>query len=560
MVQMASSPDFLSQLKALITNLSPAKRVVFLSVVAGVVAGFILIINWTTNTEFGILYQNLSPEDAGLILTKLKEDKVGYKISSNGATVSIPNDLLYEKRLELASQGLPQGGSVGFEIFDNTSLGVTEFVQNINYQRALQGELGRTISKFDEVESTRVHIVMPARSLFTDQDEPATASVVLRMHRGKMLSPDQVQGVVNLVSSSVSGLEPENVTVIDSNGNMLSGDKDASVTGKISNEQLEFKDSLEKNLEKRVKTMLDTVLGPKKSVVRISCSLNFKQQEQTEEKYYPENQVVRSEQLVSAISGGSDSLPSGVPGVSSNISPAGKKSSVSLTGNKIEKKDQTVNYEIGKIINHIVEPVGTVSRLSVAVMVDGKYEYKVSGNAADGIKDAEQENNAGEKSEDEKEYKKEQGDRIYIARTKEEMQQLEAIVKRAVNFDTQRGDEIEIVNIPFENSRPGLSDSVIEPEGWLSTLKQNKILLKYAFSLLALMLMFFLVVRPLIRWLTFADGGSELLRELPMTVGELEKGFGEQNKRLPFSEKALEMINGDTEKSAKLVQNWLQEE
>ncbi len=560
MVQKASSPDFLSQLKTLITNLSPAKRVVFLSVVAGVVAGFIIIISWSTSTEFGVLYKNLSPEDAGLIIAKLKEDKVDYKISSNGATVSIPNDLLYEKRLELASQGLPQGGNVGFEIFDNTSLGVTEFVQNINYQRALQGELGRTISKFDEVESTRVHIVMPARSLFTDQDEPATASVVLRMRRGKMLRPDQVQGIVNLVSSSVSGLEPENVTVIDSNGNMLSGDKGASVTGKISNEQLEFKDGLEKNLEKRVKTMLDTVLGPDKSVVRISCSLNFKKQEQTEEKYYPENQVVRSEQLVSAISGGADSLPSGVPGVSSNISPAGKKSSVSLTGNKIEKKDQTVNYEIGKIINHIVEPVGTVSRLSVAVMVDGKYEYQVSGNAADGIKDAEQENNAGEKSEDEKENNKEQGEWIYVSRTREEMQQLEAIVKRAVNFDAQRGDEIEIVNIPFENSRAGLSDSVMESEGWLTILKQNKILLKYGFSLLALMLMFFFVVRPLIRWLTFADGESELLRALPMTVGELEKGFGEQNKRLPFSEKALEMINGDTEKSAKLVQNWLQEE
>jgi flagellar M-ring protein FliF len=557
---MASSPDFLNQFKALITNLSPAKRVIFLSVVAGVVAGFILIISWTTSTEFGILYKNLSPEDAGLIIAKLKEDKVDYKVSSNGATVSISNDLLYEKRLELASQGLPQGGNIGFEIFDNTSLGVTEFVQNINYQRALQGELGRTINKFDEVESTRVHIVMPARSLFTDQDEPATASVVLRMHRGKMLSRDQVQGIVNLVSSSVSGLEPENVTVIDSNGNMLSGDKDASVTGRISNEQLEFKDSLEKNLEKRVKTMLDTVLGPDKSVVRISCSLNFKQQEQTEEKYYPDNQVVRSEQLVSAISGGADSLPSGVPGVSSNISPAGKNSSVSLTDNKIEKKDQTVNYEIGKIINHIVEPVGTVTRLSVAVMVDGKYEYKVFGSAADGIKDAEQENNAGEKSEDEKEYKKEEGERIYISRSKEEMQQLEAIVKRAVNFDAQRGDEIEIVNIPFENSQPSFSDSAMEPEGWLSTLKQNKILLKYAFSLLALMLMFLFVVRPLIRWLTFADGESELLRELPMTVGELEKGFGEQNKRLPFSEKALEMITSDTERSAKLMQNWLQEE
>ncbi len=552
---MSASPDFFNQLKTILANLSPVKRIIFLTVVASVIAGFIFIISWTTKPEFGILYKNLSPEDAGVILSKLKEKKVDYTISSNGTSISIPNDLIYEKRMELASQGLPQGGNIGFEIFDNTSLGVTEFVQNVNYQRALQGELSRTISKFDEVESARVHIVMPSRSLFVDQDELATASVVLSMRRSRILSQDQVHGIVYLVSSSVSGLDPGNVTVIDSNGNMLSGDRGESVTGKISHDQLEFKEGLEKSLEKRVKTMLDTGLGNNKSVVRISCLLNFKQQEKTEEKYYPGNKVVRSEQLLSAISSGTDDVQSGIPGVSSNIAPVKNDASVSNVNNKanknFEKKDQTVNYEIGKIISHIIEPLGAITKMSVAVMVDGKYEYQTG----------KQEKSAGKVKEDKGgKENKDNGEWIYIPRTEEEMQKLEGIVKRAVNFDAKRGDEIEIVNIPFETSRLTLSASDVEPEGWLSILKQNKILLKYVFSVLALLLAFIFIVRPLIRWLTSSEGDAELLRELPMTVGEFEKGFKQQNKRLPFSEKALEMINTDTENSAQLMRNWLQEE
>jgi flagellar M-ring protein FliF len=560
---MASSPDFFNHLKALFANLPPAKRVIFLAVVAAVIAGFVFIISWTTKPEFGILYKNLSPEDAGVILLKLKEKKVDYRISSNGTSISIPKNLIYEKRMELASQGLPQGGKIGFEIFDNTSFGVTEFVQNVNYQRALQGELSRTISQFDEVESARVHIVMPSRSLFIDQDEIATASVVLSMRSGRILSRDQVHGIVYLVSSSVSGLAPEDVTVIDSSGNILSGDRGESVTGKISHEQLEFKENFERSLEKRVKTMLDTALGSNKSVVRISCSLNFKKEEKTEEKYYPENKVVRSEQLLSAISSGADDIPYGIPGVSSNIPPgkkdarAEKKSNISpVRGDasesrpekKFEKKDQTVNYEIGKIINHIIEPVGAITRLSIAVMVDGKYEYQIINQEQSGgkIKDSEE--------------KKEQGEWVYIPRAEEEMKKLEAIVKRAVNFDAKRGDKIEIVNIPFETSQLTLSASDVEPEGWLSILKQNKTLMKYVFSVFALLLAFIFIVRPLIRWLTSSEGDAGLLRELPMTVGELEKGFKQQNKRLPFTEKALEMINADTENSAKLMRNWLQEE
>ena len=368
------------------------------------------------------------------------------------------------------------------------------------------------------------------------------------MRRGRILNQDQIHGIVHLVASSISGLNPDNITVIDNNGTMLTNSKDGSLTGKISNDQLEFKENLEKSLEKRVKTMLETALGSNKSVVRISCSLDFKKSEKTEETYYPENQVVRSEQLASSISNGTGNIPSGVPGVSSNIAPGKKNASASGTSKKFEKQNKTVNYEIGKIINHIIEPVGTITKLSIAVMIDGKYEYP-SGKQGQGA--GKVKNSRAVKNQEEL---------IYIARTKEEMQKFEAIVKRAVNFDEQRGDAIKIVNIPFESSRLTVSDSDVEPKGWLSKLKENKTLMKYSFSILALLLAFIFIVRPLIKWITsFTGSEGDLLKELPMTVSELEKGFGGQNQRLPFSAKALEMITNDTENSAKVAHDWLEE-
>ena len=179
------------------------------------------------------LYGNLAPEDAAEIVAKLKENQIPYQLTMDGTGVHIPYDKIYETRLELASQGLPRGTGIGFEVFDDTKLGMTEFVQNVNYQRALQGELSRTINTLMEVESSRVHIVMPARSLFIEEEEPATASVILKLRRGKYLSKDQIQGIVHLISSSVSRLDPEDVTVIDNNGKMLAGFKEKSTVSQV---------------------------------------------------------------------------------------------------------------------------------------------------------------------------------------------------------------------------------------------------------------------------------------------------------------------------------------
>ena len=302
------------QLQTLLKNLSPAKRFTLLLLVAATVTGFIFLMTWTAKPDYQLLYSNLAAEDAGEIVSRLREKKIPYQIAANGSSVLVPREQIYETRMELASQGLPQGSGVGFEIFDNTKLGMTEFVQNVNYQRALQGELARTINRFSEIENARVHIVMASQSLFAEREKPATASVVLKLRAGKWLDDTQIQGIIHLLSSSVAGLQPQNVTIVDNSGKMLAGFKDKSALGKISSDQFEFQEKIERGLENRIKTMLESALGPSRAIVRIACLLDFKRLEKTEERFDPENRVVRSEQLSNENGTGMDTLPIGVPG------------------------------------------------------------------------------------------------------------------------------------------------------------------------------------------------------------------------------------------------------
>jgi len=286
--------QILSQLKATFNNLSRGKQITLVTLVLGSLAGFIFLMSWSGKSEFHPLYAKLNPEDAGIILNKLKEQKIEYRIASNGTTILIPQEYIHEIRMEMASEGLPRGSGIGFEIFNETKLGMTEFAQNVNYQRALQGELSRTINRIGEIESSRVHIVLPEKSLFLEDEDPATASVVLQMQAGKWLSQGQIKGIVHLLSSSVARLSPENVTIVDQNGKLLAGLKNDSSFGSLSSNQLEYQGRVEKNLENRVRTMLESALGENKAIVRLSCSFDFKSQEKTEELYLPDNRVIRS--------------------------------------------------------------------------------------------------------------------------------------------------------------------------------------------------------------------------------------------------------------------------
>ncbi|MBL0715075.1 MAG: flagellar M-ring protein FliF [Desulfosarcina sp.] len=529
------------QFRAAFGVMSLSKKISLLVVFGLMIGGFIYLINWSGRPDYQNLFVNLSAEDAGLIIERLKGQKIPYRITGNGTCIQVPEQNVHELRMTMASEGLPQGAGIGFEVFDNTKLGMTEFMQNVNYQRALQGELSRTINQIDEIESSRIHLVMSEQSLFVEEEQPASASVVLKLKPGRRLSPNQIQGIVHLVSASISGLASENVTVVDNRGKLLAGRDDASSANAISSDQFMYQRRMETTLENRIKTMLEEVLGPNKAIVRVACDLDFMRYEETEEKYLPENQVIRSEQIFNETTTGSGNLPMGVPGVSSNIEQGSigtdlNRSSMTTSSNAavFQKQDQTKNYEIGKIVSRRVMPFATLQRVSAAVIVDGTYTPVP------------------------RKKKKGKTEWQYTARSAEEVQQFERIVKLAINYDAKRGDAVEIQNIPFETTRIDPDTEGQTTGGWIATLKRFKFVLDYMMVGMFIIMSFLFLVRPLIKWLTSTNpSNGEIIRQLPKTVGELESEYKGGANQISFMDQARQMVTTDGQNSVGAMKAWL---
>lgn len=522
------------QLKMALKGLTTGKLVAMAILVGGTVAGLAFLLTWSKTGDLHPLYSNLAPEDAAEIISQLKEKQIPYQLTMDGTGVRVPYEKIYETRLELASQGLPRGTGIGFEVFDDTQLGMTEFVQNVNYQRALQGELSRTINTLMEVESSRVHIVMPARSLFIEEEDPATASVILKLRRGKYLNKEQVQGIVHLISSSVSRLSPEDVTIIDNSGKMLAGFKEKSTVSQITSNQLAFQEKKERLLENRVKTMLESVLGQDKAIVRVSCLLNFTQQEKTEELFLPDNSVIRSEQASNSVSNDSAGTAAGVPGLQANVVPGSTGTATTGGAGSNQRQQFTKNYEVGKLTNRQIMPIGSIQRLSVAVVVDGTYQQPEAG--AD-----------GEQAQ-------------YVPRAAEEMTKLENIVKSAVDYDADRGDKIEVVNIPFEVELASDMNASPEPPGWMETIKSHQSLIKYAATAIFFLLSFMMIIKPLARWLTSTPIEEiQMLEQLPQTIKELERRYAESDNDNSYTRQIETAINENRSGSTQLMKAWLKE-
>ena len=530
--------EFSIQSKAFLNSISAGKKLAFIVLIGGTITALSFLIMWAGKPNFQLLYSNLAPEDASAIISGLKERKIEYELSSNGNSILVPDEKVYELRLELASQGLPQGSGVGFEIFDNTKLGMTDFVQNVNYQRACQGELSRTINGLTEVESSRVHIVMPTKSVFVEDEKPATASVVLKIRPGRSLNNEQVQGIVHLVSSAIPGLKPLNVTIVDNYGKMLSGKEKKPIPGMLSSDQIEYTNKLEGIYEDRVRSMLEGFLGKGKAIVRVSCSVNFRHEEKTSEKFDPDTKVVRSEQTTNESSNGDNLIAMGIPGTSSNLNYDEKKVNSKTNSSGYSRQNRTINYEISKTTSHTIEPVGEIKRISVAVIVDGIYKKL--------------ENRKGKNSEDEYEY---------IERSQDDLKQLENIIKTAVNYNSERGDEIQVANIPFQRTKAKTNELQLQEEDFTSKYSKYIPYLKYGIMGIILFMTFIIVVRPLISWLTSSTiKTGEILRQLPMTVGELEKGYNNRKMQsLPYRDQAVGMIARDKEHSMELMKGWIKE-
>ncbi|MCC7202995.1 MAG: flagellar M-ring protein FliF [Nitrospirae bacterium] len=536
---MAINP---SELQSRFAAIPIGQKVMAVAGVAAMIAVVIAVVLWANQPVYQLLYANLSTEDAGTITAKLKELKVPYELQ-NGNAVLVPHEKVHELRLLLAGEGIPSGGGVGFEIFDRTSIGMTDFVQKLNYRRALQGELARTISQISEVEQARVHLVVPEKTLFSEKKESARASVVLKIKGGGTLSQNQIYGIVHLVASSVEGLSAQNISVVDTHGNILSKPSDDGYAANMSTYQIEYQRNLEKSLEERVQSMIERAVGPGKVSVRISGTLDFKQVETTEEKYDPDTVAVRSEQRVQENASGSSGGVSGIPGVVSNLPSARNENPQAAgdtkgTSSQSRKAQETINYEINKTVNHIVEAAGTIRRLSAAILIDGNYEIVKGSDGKD--------------------------TRKYIPRTVEELGKYTEIVKKAIGYNEERGDQVEVLSIPFESSLIS-ADSEAEPETRFQ-LTAMLPFIKYAVALVVAGLVFLFVVKPLMKTAlatrpqiaSYPGGMSGVFQ----SSGEVEGGIHpplKMDSEVMARNEVLKIARENPQQTAKLIKSWISE-
>jgi len=516
---MDSILQFLTKFWAGFDALSSGRKISVIMIALMTAAAIGLMVYFTNQVDYRVLFSNLSAEDAGSIVGKLNEKKIPYKVSSSGNVVSVPAEKVSELRLELAVAGLPQGSGVGFEIFDNKTLGATEFEQQLNYRRALQGELARTINGLDEIQSSRVHIALPKDSLFSEQQKRPTASVTLRLKSGKTIRTAQIEGIVHLVASSIEGMHPEDVMVVDSKGTILSTAQHESKLSKLTSSQVDFQRNTEKDLSGRIQSMLENVVGKGKAVVRVTAELDFRVTEKTEESYDAEAPVVRSVQRNTE-----------------KVNAVGKTGAVSDSPEK-ETLDEVVNYEINKVVNKTVMPVGDTKKLSIAVLIDGTYK------------------------------KNDKGEEVYQPRTKNEIETIEDLVRKSAGINAQRGDQIVVTNMPFRKVE---AEEVETP-----TLKERVETFTPIFSYLAIagVVIFILlfIVRPLIRSVMRAVpvpvgqlSGARLPASIPGATGAEQYAQqvalaqqGAEGRTLTETEIAKELARADSKQFADILRNWI---
>ena len=505
---------------------------------------------WLNAPDYVLLFDDLEPEAANDIVTRLKDLNVQYRLDAGGRAIEVPRDRVDEIRLEVAGQGMPASGRVGFEIFDRTAFGATEFLEKVNYRRALEGELARTIATLSEVSSARVHIAMGKDSLFGEQ-RPAKASVVLKLRGNRQLAAPTITGITNLVSASVEGLRADAVVVVDSFGRALARPEE-NPDDPMGAAQLERQQRLERDLSTRVIALLEPVVGPDRARVNVALKLQVETREETEERYDPET-VVRSRQ-VSADQASTGGAIAGVAGARGNMpAPANTPSApgTPLSGSGSSRNSETTNFEVSRVTRHSVEPPGAIARMSVAVVLD---DDQVLTKDAKGVSQL-----------------------ARVPRKAEELQKLQDIVAAAVGLDMERGDQLTVQNISFEE--PPIEEEA--PEG---------VLVRYApqiqeggrmvtVALIALGVFFF-VLRPLMRRagvtpvvkpppvLEAAPAAPAKLRTVADMESEIEAQLEQaahskaaENRRLPvLTRRVSQLTDKEPANTAKLLRTWISNE
>ncbi len=429
--------------------------IIALSMLAAIVAaGW----NWTRTPTFSVLFSNVSERDGGNIIAALQQMNVPFRFSEAGGAILVPQQQVHELRMRLASQGLPKGGLVGFELMENQKLGMSQFIEQINFQRALEGELSRSIQSLAAVQGARVHLAIPKQTGFLRDDQRPSASVVLNIAPGRALDSNQVAGIAHMVASSVANLPAANVSVIDQNGNLLSSEKANGRSAGLDATQLKYVQEIESSYVRRIETILAPLVGPGNFRAQVTADVDFSQSEQVAETYKPNSPAeasIRSQQVSEDASG--KPAAAGVPGALSNqppvpatapltappapgtpgapagaTAPAGTAATAATLAAQ-GRRDATTNYELDKTIRHVRQPVGTIKRLSVAVVVNHRKEVAQDGKAS------------------------------FKPLATKEMAQINDLVKEAMGYNKDRGDTLNVQNSPFAAGEP---QDVPETPAW----------------------------------------------------------------------------------------------
>ncbi|HUK25962.1 MAG TPA: flagellar basal-body MS-ring/collar protein FliF [Terriglobales bacterium] len=525
----------LGQLKNMLSGLSAKQRVVLAASALLTVATVALFVSWIGKPEYKTLYTNMEPADAQSLVSRLAEKNIPTQVSPDGKTVSVPEDKLDASRLELASQGMPHSGRMGFELFDKMNWGETEFDEKVNYQRALEGELERTIQTLHGVESARVHLVMPSDSVFVDRDRDAKASVILTMHSGE-ITPDMQMAIARLVSGAVDRLRPENVAIVDANNNQPAG--------LPQHDPLSPAGGLEKELSARLIETLAPVVGADHVRASVNVEYDPSTSEENQETYDPKSAVAVSTQRSDEQVGGG-APGSGVPGTSSNVPGGdGKATNAKQTADADTDSDaddsqvshsESSTYVVSKMTRRTVEPAGRIRRISAALVVDDAIEVKQSN---------------GKRTE------------VRRKRTPEELKQISDLATAALGLDTSRGDVIAVQNIAFHEAAPEEGGPTVRniTERVRGILTDWSSVVRYAALLLLFLLAYFLLLRPVKKQVITT------FRELPQHLSATDKPQNQLadsefsgQRALVLKKQLVEKVKAEPVSAGRLVQAWLRE-
>ncbi|MDD5328862.1 MAG: flagellar basal-body MS-ring/collar protein FliF [Sulfuricella sp.] len=530
---VAPQQSFLARLKDL-GRLSSGQMV---GLMLGLSAAIALIAGawmWSQTPDYRVLYSNLSDRDGGAIINSLQQMNVQYKMAEGGGAILVPSAEVYEVRLRLASQGLPKGSVVGFELMENQKLGTSQFLEQVNYQRALEGELTRSIQSLSAVQGARVHLAIPRPSVFTREQQKPSASVLVSLHPGRTLDKAQVSGIAHLLSSSVPDLPIKNVAILDQNGNLLSASADGKENAGLDPGQLEYLHQVEQGFIKRIESILSPITGMDNVRAQVTAELDFSQAEQTAETFRPNplpaEAAIRSQQLNE--SSGTSGAAGGVPGALSNQPPGTASAPVTAptasTAAPVQPssgsshKESTVNYEVDKTVRHVTLPVGGIKRLSVAVVVNYKKITEKDGKVS------------------------------AKPLTAAEMAQINNLVKESMGYRQDRGDTLNVVNASFST----VTEEIAATPIWKDP--ATVALVKEIFrNLLIAGIVFFLVfkvLRPLLKELAtppepqvvHVEGGAE-----GMMAPEMQAGYEDRLRA------AKELAKQEPKVVASVVKEWI---